>query len=127
MKILNAAGYIEDLSWQLKKVLEKVGWELKDGLGYFEYKPNSRENGRGNKTLPDSWMVLYPCLLEYTEELRDIKTFWFKTGEREISEEGMESLLTALTPFKDEDYIGRNFWFNPLYPNGYWQNHTLSG
>ena len=125
MKILNLNEYIEELSGLLAETLGKVGWELRDGLGYFEYKRGTKPNNNGQLTMPDSWMVLYPVLLEYTEDGDTVQTLWFKTGDRELSDESLEAIKSVLKPFKDEDYTGKDMWFNPLYPNGYWQNHTL--
>jgi hypothetical protein len=126
MKMLNLTGYIEDLAMEMKAVLEPVGWILKDGTGYYEFGPKSKPNNHGDMTMPDSWMVLYPELLEYSEGSKDVHTVWFKTGDRDISDKAMNALLEAMTPFKDEDYTGRNLWFNPLYPDGYWNNHALN-
>ena len=125
MKVFNLNSYIEELSNILSEKLKEEGWELRDGLGYFEYKRNTKPNKAGKLTLPDSWMVLYPDLLEYEENKETVNTIWFKTGDREMTEEGMDALMKVMTPFKDEDYVGNNMWFNPLYPDGYWQNHTL--
>ena len=65
---LNLNDYIERLSALLAEKLRAEGWELRDGLGYFEYKRGSKPNKAGQMTMPDSWLVLYPDLLEYTDE-----------------------------------------------------------
>lgn len=121
MKVINFNNYIDRLYVLFEDLVKENGWVRKD-IGYFEYKPNSK-GARGN--CPDSWMAVYPDLLEYTQNNKYITTIWLKTGDKELSEEGKNSLLKSIAPFKDEDYTGGDMWFNPLYKDGYWCNHSL--
>jgi hypothetical protein len=118
---INFNDYIDSLYALFEDLIKEKGWVRKD-IGYFEYKPNSKGK---NGNVPDSWLVVYPDLLEYTQNNKYITTIWLKTGDKELSEEGKKSLLNSISPFKDEDYRGKDMWFNPLYKNGYLCNHTL--
>jgi hypothetical protein len=121
-KLINLSEYTDELYFLLEEALKKEGWVRKD-IGYFEYKPNP--NQKGVKTLPDSWIVFYPDLLEYEENGKYILTTWFKSGDKSLTKEGLESIEKAIKPFHDEDYSGNDIWIHPLYPKGYWQNHAL--
>jgi len=122
---INLEPIIEDMYQRMTNILKTVGWERKD-LGYFEYNLNSKKNNNGIFNLPESSIVLFPVLLEYSKENKQIIEIWFKSENScVITEKAKQEIFKVLKPFKDEDYIGDNFWINPDYPDGYWQNHVL--
>jgi hypothetical protein len=121
---LNLDNFIEQLYDDLATILETVGWVRKD-QGYFEYNPNAKRNYNGTPTLPESYLVLYPVLLHYEEHGEYQCQIWFKSGDRDMSEEARDKLFEVLKPFKDQDYSGIDFWVNPAYPDGYMCNHSL--
>ncbi len=109
---INLNLIIDHMYLLLTSYLKEQDWVQKDS-GYYE-----RVNKDGDGF---SWVVLYPVLLEYN----DMTTIWFKSGDKDLTHEAETSIFKVLKPFHDEDYIGKDFWINPLYPDGYWQNHAL--
>jgi hypothetical protein len=123
MKELDLKGYVDNLYDIIEEKFEDSDWSRKD-LGYFEYKPKFRKNERG-VYLPESWIVLYPDLLEYCEGSKWVRKIWLKSGDKEVSPEALKALTDIFKPFQDQDYCGNDIWINPLQPEGYLSNHAL--
>ena len=122
---MNLEPMIEEMYIKMTELLNKVGWERRDP-GYFEFNRGSRQNNRGQMTLAEASIVLYPDLLSYHEDGKHITKLWFKSMDAgPITEKAKQAIFKVMKPFKDEDYAGNDFWVNPNYPDGYWTNHVL--
>lgn len=114
---MDLTSEIERLLNSLNELLKGTGWERRDTY-YFEYLPNSSGNF---KNLPDSCFSVDTVILSYGGK----KEIWLKIGSRSFTFNGMQSLFSKIKTFKDEDYRGQNYFVNPDYPNGAWENHIL--
>lgn len=100
--------------------MREVGWVIKDrGVDYSAYFEYENELNR-------SWVVLYPIILTYELNNKIACYIWFKSGDKQMSEDSSASLFKIMKPFKDQDYMGSDFWINPYFPNGHFENHILS-
>ena len=122
---MNLEQMIEEMYLKMEDMLNLVGWERQDE-GYFVYNKKTRFNNHGKCNLPGSSIVLYPVLLSYWENEKNVTKIWFKSKDAgPMLEEARQKIFSAMKPFRDQDYRGDDFWISPEYPGGYWNNHAL--